>query len=321
MSLRRLLARPLKITALLLSLFLAGGPAYAGSMGLLGVGGGSAAATYQGPGDIVSGATAWGSCARAYNAAYANGTNSLCDLKDKTTGTVAICTLRVKTSGFVDLTGSYCVGSTTPAVACAAAAGGSCVISQIYDQTGNGNNWTQATLASMPSLTFAALNSLPVITCASSQTINTTNTFSTTNFSESAVYERTSGTGIGGAFGGNGNGYLGAGSVASNASISNGTTVNVSGAPDNAYHGLNGTFSSTVGADALNVDGTDNTGITAGITGLSSATLRFCRAGTQELLGNVAEGGLWPTTSFTSTQRGNLFTNQNSATSGYNGAL
>jgi hypothetical protein len=62
-------------------------------------------ASYQGPGDIASGATAWGSCVRAYNAAYANGTNSLCDLVDSAAPTTAICTLRVKTNGLVDLTG------------------------------------------------------------------------------------------------------------------------------------------------------------------------------------------------------------------------
>ncbi len=94
----------------------------------------------------------------------------------------------------------------------------------------------------------------------------------------------------------------------------------MTGATDNAWHGLNATFSSVVGADALNVDGTDNASLTAGNGGLSTNTLRFCRAGANELLGSIAEGGLWPTTSFTSGQRGSLYTNMHGS-SGYNGAF
>jgi hypothetical protein len=213
---------------------------------------------------------------------------------------------------------AYCAGAITPAATCAAATGGVCNISKVYDQTGNGNAWTQTTAASQPTLTFSAINSLPVITCASSQTINTTATFTTTIFSEATVYKRTSGTALGGAFGGNAAGFIGSGSVANDAVMQNGSTANVSGATDNAWHGLNGTLTS--GSQALNVDGTDNTGLSAGSSNLSSSTLRFCRAGANELLGEIAEGGLWPATSFTSTQRGNLFTNMNSS-SGYNGAL
>ena len=57
---------------------------------------------YQGPGDVVSGATAWGSCARVYNASKASTSTSLCDLVAVTGGAV-VCTLRGTASGFVDL--------------------------------------------------------------------------------------------------------------------------------------------------------------------------------------------------------------------------
>jgi len=154
----------LQVTArALLALWLAVAPVkvFAGSMTLLGAGGGSAVVGYQGPGDVVSGASVFGSCARAYNAAYANGTNPLCDLVAITGGAV-VCTLRVKTNGFVDLAANYCAG-TTPSAACAAASGTQCVIAKIYDQTGNGNHFTQATLANMPVLAFSVLNGLPSI--------------------------------------------------------------------------------------------------------------------------------------------------------------
>jgi hypothetical protein len=293
---------------------------FGGSMGLLGVGGGSAAPTYQGPGDIVTGATAWGSCARAYNAAYANGTNPMCDLVDSAAPTVVICTLRVKTTGFVDLTGTYCTGSVTPATKCAAATGGKCNISQIYDQSSGGSNtnpWTQATAASQPTLTFAALNSLPVITCASSQVLATTYSPTSNSYGMSVAYIRTSGTAQGGAFGTqSGGGVLGAGGSANTAFISNGTVVTET-ATDSAWHGLQGTFLNP--SSALNVDGTDFPTLSAGTVGLSSI-LRFCRGAATELLGEVAEGGVWPSTAFTSTQRGNLYNNMHGA-NGYNGAF
>src|SRR5258708_4464076 len=71
--------------------------------------------TFQGPGNIVSGAIAWQSCARVYNASLASTATSLCDLVDSAAPTVVICTLRGTTSGFVDLAGTYCTGSVTPA--------------------------------------------------------------------------------------------------------------------------------------------------------------------------------------------------------------
>jgi hypothetical protein len=282
----------------------------------------SSGASYQGPGDVVASATAWGSCARAYNAAYANGTNPLCDLKDKTTGTVAVCTLRVLTTGFADLAGTYCAGSTTPSAACAAAAGGSCLISKVYDQTGNGNDFVQATPSTMPAIVFAAVNSLPAINCGTTGTtllVATAATFSTTNFSQSAVYIRTTGTALGGAFGSVSTGGLGSGSGANLAAINNGSAV-TEAATDNAWHGLNATFSSTAASDALNVDGLDNTGLSAGTAGMSSAALRFCRSIGAQLLGRITEGGFWSSTSFNATQRGNLYTNMH-GTNGYNGAF
>lgn len=106
------------------------------------------AATYQGPGDVVSGATAWGSCARVYNASLASTSTSLCDLV-ASTGGAAVCTLRGSSSGKVDLAASYCAG-TTPSAACAAASGGSCKVSKVYDQIGATGGFVQATLANMP---------------------------------------------------------------------------------------------------------------------------------------------------------------------------
>jgi hypothetical protein len=111
--------------------------------------------TYTGPGDVFSTSPyAWFSCARGYNGAYANGTNSLCDVVITSTGVVA-CTIRVATTGFADLSGAYCAGSTTLATACAAG----CSVTKMYNQVSPGTcDVVQATLASMPLL---LLNSTP----------------------------------------------------------------------------------------------------------------------------------------------------------------
>jgi hypothetical protein len=52
------------------------------------------APSYQGPGDIVSGALIWGSCSRVYSLALASTSASLCDLVDTSVGSTAVCTLR-----------------------------------------------------------------------------------------------------------------------------------------------------------------------------------------------------------------------------------
>src|SRR5690348_15562028 len=123
------------------------GQANAQSLPLLGVSGGSiaVASSYQGPGDVVSGWLAWGSCARVFTTAQASTSTNMCDLV-ATTGGAAVCTLRGSSTGFVDLAASYCAG-TTPAAACAAASGGACRVSKVYNQvTGNATgDWTQAT--------------------------------------------------------------------------------------------------------------------------------------------------------------------------------
>lgn len=129
-----------------------------------------AAPTYQGPGDIVT-FTAWGSCSFAYTAAVAAATGNMCDLV-AITGGATVCTLKSGTDGKADITTSYCGGTTVP-LACAAASGAKCVISKLYDQTGGLNDWTNATLAQMPTLTFSAIGTNPALTCvaANSQSL------------------------------------------------------------------------------------------------------------------------------------------------------
>lgn len=276
----------------------------------------SAGVAFQGAGDVVSGAITWGSCARVYTAAQASTATSLCDLKDKTTGTVAICTLRGSSTGFVDLVGTYCTGSTTPAVACAAAAGGSCVVSQVYDQTGHANHFTATPVANMPNLTFSALNGLPGLTGAGAVLIATGNITQAAPLSFSYVSKRTgSFTSLQDVF------SIAGGAIISGyaASINNATLVDTgtltATASDSAFHAFQMAVNST---GTVVVDGAATTGA-LGTTGLSATVLRLMSAnGTgAALTGSVMEAGMWPV-EFNATQYGNLNTNQHSAANGYN---
>lgn len=278
-------------------------------------------ASYSGPGDVVSGANVFVSCARAYNLTYANGTNSLCDLVDTTTGAVAICTLRVLTTGFVDLTGNYCTGSTTPTLACAAAAGGACRVSKGYNQVSPGtNDFTNATNSSRPALTFNALGGLPGMTCtnaAASALTSTGNITSTSPWSFVAVSIRTGSTGvISGAFAENASGSVVLGYPASvnQATFTNGATTESGTASDNAFHDLIGTTDPGAGS-ILSVDGSSAaTGINFG--NLNTTPKRICRSanGTVSMDGTVMEVGEWPSAVNAATLSANI----HSAANGYN---
>lgn len=275
-------------------------------------------AAYQGPGDIVTGASAWGSCARVYNAAGASTATSLCDLV-AVTGGAAVCTLRGTSTGFVDLAASYCAG-TTPSAACTAASGGSCKVTKIYDQSGSGNHWTQATLASMPGLTFSALNGLPGINCSGGTNallVTAGNVTASQPFTFSIVAKATNSTGggvIGGAGGTDadvafGNAVLGMG-VAASLTFSGAATANV-------FHAGQGLSAAGVGASVINIDNTETTGTLTSVIGASA--LRVCRNGSggASLVGIMMEIGLWATTGFSGTQRTNVNANEH-GTNGYN---
>lgn len=124
-----------------------------------------AGATYVGPGDIVSGATAWYSCARAYNAAYAaGGANKLCNLRN--TSTSETCDELVQPSGLFGAMAS-CSGSSNGLPLATFCATG-CAVTEMYDQTGNGRPLLQATAANQPALSLLALGTFPAATTSAS---------------------------------------------------------------------------------------------------------------------------------------------------------
>jgi hypothetical protein len=278
-----------------------------------------AAASYTGPGDVVSGATAWGSCARVYSNALASTSTSLCDLV-AVTGGAAVCTLRGTTSDFVDLASSYCAG-TTPSAACAAASGGSCKVTKVYDQTGSGNHFVQATLANMPPIAFSTLSGLRCFTnngtaavllsIASLGAIAQPITYV-------AVAERTGNfTSLGRMMYPNTGGLprFSFNSTANQVAL-NATNNVTATASDSAFHALQGI--SNGASSAIIVDSTANTGLNAGTTGIPSTSFFLLSDnGADGMTGTMCEAGIWPS-AFNATQYGNMNTNIHSATSGYN---
>lgn len=278
------------------------------------------AAGYQGPGDIFSSATAWGSCARVYTAAQASTSTSLCDLT-ASTGGAAVCTLRGSSTGFVDLS-AYCPGSLTPSAACAAASGGACRISKVYDQSGNGNDFTNATGASQPDLNFAGANSLPGIAAVNGRatTLGSPNLTISQPITMSAVYKITTHVNSGAVIAASGS-LVGIGEGTAAANLSNvfgGTVAGNIAATDNNYYAVQGLMSGTGNNCAINVNNSDTASLNCGTTGFSATPARIGRNnGGITMTGVIMEVGIWGATS-NSTTRGSLATNQRSSTSGYN---
>jgi hypothetical protein len=292
-----------------------------GNMMLTGVGKtGAGAPAFTGPGDVVSGALVWGSCARVYQASLASTSTSLCDLVAVTGGAV-VCTLRGSSAGFVDLAASYCAG-TTPS-ACAAASGGSCKVTKVYDQTTNGHHFTQATLANMPGLAFSTLNGLPgmTFTSAASTFMNTASFSNAIPVSAAFVAQRSANpttrqdlmTDGGFAF------YLAYDAAANAMYANNSLAIATGGTPaptDSAFHALqyiiNGA-SSWLYADGV-TSATQNAGTNNGFaTGLYLSS----QGGFITYLdGAIMEAGVWAT-SFSAGNSSGINSNQH-GTSGYN---
>lgn len=303
--------------AIVLSLFV--GAANAQSIPFPGPG---ATSAYQGPGDIVSGALIWGSCARVYNASLASTSTSLCDLVDTTTGATAVCTLRGSGNGFVDLTNAYCTGSLTPAAACAAASGGACRVSKVYDQIGGTSGWVNATNSQRPVLTFSALNSLPGLTgtAAANTSLTTSATFTQAQpITLATVCVRTANfTTIQAAMGASGglNALFGFSSAADTARLtSDGASVATKGSiTDSSFHAMQGVLNGA--SSVIAIDGSETTG-NAATSGWSANTSRIMRfAGGNSLDGSCMEFGMWPS-GFSAGNRTSMNSNMHGS-SGYN---
>jgi hypothetical protein len=281
-------------------------------------GGGS----YSGPGDTVSGATVFYSCARVYSLAGAGTSTNLCDLVDSAAPSTPICTLRGTTAGTVDLAGTYCTGSVTPATKCAAATGGVCYVSKAYNQVSPGTlDVVQTTNANQPKLKFSAINGLPSINfdttakvLISSASISSTPEPYTFSF----VAKRTGNTtNYGAIIGING---AEAGFTANVASwyMFTGTSIPTEAATDNVFHSNQATFNNAGGTSAQYIDGTAAAGSIGGSVTVNAAIhVGQNSSGVNNTVSELMEIGIWPLDFTVSSRQPNMNTNQHGA-NGYN---
>jgi hypothetical protein len=251
---------------------------------------------YTGPGDVVSGATAWWGL-RCYNSAY---TGNVADVWDAATGSTTETLLTCSSGGTINQT------INTLATTCAVA----CRIKTLYDQTGNGHNATQATNSGRPTFTLSGLGSLSVATfVAANQTILVSNSIATgaQPYTTSGVYKNTN-AGQSPFLSGTSSGIpqMGAGISANNAYIYAGSVANAA-ATDSSFHAVQGVFSGA--SSVLYIDGTSNS-VSAGT---STATTFFnigSDDGTTHFMdGAGGEVGIWPI-GFSGTQQANMNSNQ-----------
>ena len=277
---------------------------------------------FQGPGDIASGAIAFYSAGRAYNATYAAAQSPLADIVDTTTG-LATCTIKVGTNGFANLSAVVCpTGAPTVSVTtfCTVTHVG-CSITKLYDQTGTGNDVVQATLANMPGLTLSALNGLP---CPAGTGVATMALGAAGSITQSAPYTLTAVAERTGSFTtaqyilNNSNSQsLRFTASANSLSVSNGTGVALTAA-DSAFHAMLAVASGT--APLFAVDSSSNISTSSNGTAAISVTKSFYAsrsgAGQRLLAGFVCEAGIWPADLNSSYQA--MLANMRSATNGWN---
>jgi hypothetical protein len=110
-------------------------------------GAGSAVLAYTGPGNVVSGATAWWGL-RGYNAAVSNGVTKSVNIRRASDNS---------TQDFVILSN----GNLDTASIATFISGTTGFVTKLYDQTGNGNDASQATAANQPQIFLNAIGALP----------------------------------------------------------------------------------------------------------------------------------------------------------------
>ncbi len=278
---------------------------------------------YTGPGDVSgwSGFTAWYSCARAFNAAYAAGTGNACDVVDTATGLTS-CTLKLKTNGFADLTSLVCVGNTVSMTTfCTVTHPAGCSVTKMYDQTGNSHPATQATLGNMPPLNLSAFNSLPCPVWAKSTGMNLSLSATMTQpFTTSIVASHVGGSGAAAdtIFSDGGVLTFQSGTSANTLTTFAGGANQSVTVSDNALHAIQNVWDDTNSLSAVYLDGSNTLYNGIGTGGVGPTIF----IGTSGAMGFPYDGTIceigFDSISANSTQKSAMNSNQHSAANGYN---
>lgn len=258
--------------------------------------------TYFGPGDVVSGATAWWGL-RAYNEAFAaSGGNAITVRRasDNTTQTIVVLS-----TGALDVsTASTFCASTT------------CYVTEAFDQTGHSNNVIQATTSAQPQLVFNCIGSLPCLgfTNTSDQGLTATYTLAQpltvtavalTSVAGSSTYQPIVGSST------SGDAYL---EFAPINSSSNGIALAAKTGGGIGYSAITqSTFYAMVGvlngaSSVLDYDGTTTSG-SAGTNGIGTQVSWGTDSTADWLEGQSTEAGVWGS-AFTTGQQSSMVSNQ-----------
>lgn len=239
---------------------------------------------YTGPGDIQSGALAWGGL-RGYSAAYATGSNPAVDLVDQS-GANAI-TINILSTGKLD-TATISTWVTAHSVT-------TINVAKLYDQSGNGLHFTQATLASMPSLALSVIGSNPAMLFNAQSLTNATGATSTQPFTISAVAERTGNFTTRGSIFGSLGGFFNIlffDQTANNIGIYDGNSLPVTTAADSVFHAIQAIFNNP-GTSSIFIDGTLTSPMSLNNTQTFSGGMTIGTGTTGNLTGDVCEVGIW----------------------------
>jgi Alpha-L-arabinofuranosidase B, catalytic len=229
-------------------------------------------ASYSGPGDVVTGATAFYGL-RGYNKAYATGVNHAINIRRASDSTTT--DINILTNGNLDVATatSFCAATT-------------CFVDTIYDQIGT-HSLIQATTTAQPQLTFNCLGSLPCLT-ASSQLLSGAFITMAQPLTISFVAERTGTVAMSAVLGGDNTVQAGFNSVANQAFLFAGTTVTAS-ATDSALHAIQAVANGAT--STINVDGTLSGALSAGASSIATPLqLGASGVGTNLFNGLFAEG-------------------------------
>jgi hypothetical protein len=255
--------------------------------------------SYTGPGDIKSAGAVFWVGLRAYSAAYAAAHGNVVRLCNSSGASCT--TVTANTNGTITLPGATACG------------GSACTnITTLYDQTGNGNDLTQATAGNMPTLVTTQLGGLPTafFVAANSQYLQNGATATLSPpLSFSLVYDRTADSSW--------FGYFGV-SIQSNGAnvfrVFDGSNVIDATASDSAWHAVQAIDTgSGAGASQVYVDnGTITTGTFSG-SGTASGHAFFLgtpNGGSGFYDGYMAEFGFWNSNFISPDVRGTMCHNQ-----------
>lgn len=244
----------------------------------------SCSPTYQGPGDIFSGASAWYGL-RAYSAAAAAAGQKAINIRRTSDSTTS--DIRVLSNGNLDVaTATTFCNATT------------CFVVTAYDQSGNARDATQATTTAQPQLVFNCLGTRPCMTfvTASSQVLASSTANISALYSIASVAIRTANfTAFGGILADNAGNGLAFNNAASSIWEEQGVGAHVdNGVTDSAWHSIIAVFDAAVSSgSSITADGVLSTGTLAAAT--VGAGLMMGDDNTGFLGGSIGEAGFWPT--------------------------